>query len=240
MLKCQVKVWNSLFHLKKLRLQGPPSGSGEELQAQGLRRTGEFQVCRFPAPVLVLYLLGLVDEGADEVLHVLALVPLEVYLCLGGSEAAGSLGPAELEHGGLLVRHHGEVSPGGELGRGVPLRAQVPIGRALAPVLRARDPRRALRDVADLKRGQEIELALLGQHAPVLRLPGLQERVRGEARGLVVAELERGHLAPRVLHLLQSRGQLPQRLARGERRGAHAVRAQHHPRARLRLEQQPI
>lgn len=151
------------------------------------------------------------------------LVPLEVDLRLRRSVSRRGFRPAELQHRRLLVGHHGEVSPGGELGHGVPV---VPVVGAGAVALGAARLGRMLGDVAHLQRGQKVELPLLGQDPAVLLLPVLQQGVRRQPGRLVVAQLQRGDLPPRVLHLLQPGGELAQGLPAGRGR-PQALRADH-------------
>lgn len=154
------------------------------------------------------HLFGLIDHGPDQVFDVVGLVPLEVDLGLRRPEPRRGFRPAQLQHRRLVVGHHGEVSPGGELRHGV----RVPVVPVVAAVRVGGLADRMLADVADLQRGEEAELPLLGQDSPVLLLSELQQRVRGQPGRLVVAQLQLGALPPRVLHLLQPGGELPQRL----------------------------
>ncbi|KAF3855619.1 hypothetical protein F7725_016342 [Dissostichus mawsoni] len=108
---------------------------------------------------------------------------------------ANCLQKAELQHRRLLIGHHGEISPGGELGH---ILLEVLVIGAVRPAGGLGGSGcRVPGDVLDLLLGQEAHLALLRQHPPVLVLTLLQERVRGQARRLVVAELQRGDLSPR-------------------------------------------
>ncbi len=155
----------------------------------------------------------------------MSLVPLEVDLRLRRSVSRRGVRPAELQHRRLLVGHHREVSPGGELGHGVPV-PKVPVVGADAVALGAARLGCMLGDVADLHRGQKVELPLLGQDPAVLLLSVLQQRVRRQPGRLVVAQLQRGALPPRVLHLLQPGGELAQGLPAGRGR-PQGLRADH-------------
>lgn len=141
----------------------------------------------------------------------MGLVSLEVDLSLRRSVAHRGLRPAELQHRRLLVGHHREVSPGGELGHGVSV-SEIPVAGAGAVALGAARLSPMLGDVVDLQRGEEVHLPLLGQDPAVLLLSVLQQGVRRQPRRLVVAQLQRGDLPPRVLHLLQPGGELAQGL----------------------------